>query len=131
MHIRCIIKNRMLWKPLKITNHSSSKQSYILRYCMPLLFACYFLMIETLFLFRFIIFWFPWKFYGYLSQKPMLLYDSAILIRLYRIPAVATSIHPKPYQSTALQTPQSVTPSLYRTTLLVNKVTTIIRSIRK
>ena len=61
----------------------------------------------------------------------LMFYESAILIGLFHIPAVATSVFPKPHQPTALQIPQSVTPDLYRTTLLVNKVTTIIRSIRK
>lgn len=57
--------------------------------------------------------------------------ESTTLIVFYHFSAIAASILPKPYQPTALQIPQSVTPSLYRTTLLANKVTTIIRSIRK
>ena len=58
----------------------------------------------------------------------MLLHESAILIRLYRIPAVATSVLPKPYQPTSLQLPQSVTPNIYRTTLLANRAQPLLEA---
>lgn len=58
----------------------------------------------------------------------MLLYESGILIRLYHIPAVATSVLPKPHQPTALQIPQSVTPNLYRTTLLANRAQPLLEA---
>lgn len=58
----------------------------------------------------------------------MLLHELSMLIVFYRIPASAASILSEPYLPTALQIPQSVTPDLYRMTLLVNKAQLLLKA---